>query len=612
MERKKNKMSRKKGKNGVFLIVYYYFVFYSNNGVSMAVKEVEKIPGELETLWHSTSHVMAAAVKELFPEAKFAIGPPIKNGFYYDFEVKEPFTPEDLGKIEKKMKEIVKRNEKFERKEISKKEALELFKNEPYKTELIKELGDEKISIYSNGKFTDLCRGPHIKNAGEIKAFKLLKAAGAYWRGSEKNKMLQRIYGISFRKREELDAYLKKLKEMGERNHIKLGKELDLFSVHPEAPGFPFIHGKGTVLWREMEKLWIEEHSALGYEIVQTPMILSKDLWLQSGHWDHYREHMYFVDIDDHEFAVKPMNCPGGILVYRNKRHSYRDLPIKMAELGTVHRHEKSGVLMGLFRVRKFTQDDAHVYCTEEQLKDQIIEIIELTIRLYKKFGFEDFKIEVSTKPEKAMGSDEVWEHATKALRAALEELKLGYTVNEGEGAFYGPKIDFHIKDSLEREWQCATIQVDFSMPEKFGLYYISKEDKKERPVMIHRALLGSFERFMGILIEHYGGAFPLWLSPVQVKVLNVADRHLDYAKKIEREMFRAGIRTELDKSQESVGKKVRTAAKEKIPFIAVVGDEEEKKKAVTVRDRTGKMEKNIPVPEFIERLKKSIEKREN
>ncbi len=577
----------------------------------MASKSGE-IPEEMEKLWHSTSHILSSAVKELFPEAKLGIGPPIKNGFYYDFDVKEPFTPEDLAKIEKKMKEIIARDEKFERKEISKKEALSLFKNEPYKLELIKDLGDEKLSIYSNGKFTDLCKGPHLKSAGEIKAFKLLKTAGAYWRGSEQRPMLQRIYGVSFGDKKKLEEHLRKLEEMGERNHIKLGKELDLFSVHPEAPGFPFIHGKGMVLWREMERLWEEEHKKLGYEIVQTPMILRKELWEQSGHWDHYREHMYFVEIDDNDFAVKPMNCPGGILVFKEKRHSYRDLPIKMAELGTVHRHEKSGVLMGLFRVRKFTQDDAHVYCTEEQLKEQIIEIIELTIRLYRKFGFGEFKIEISTRPEKAMGSAKVWEQATGALKNALEDLKLEYSVNEGAGAFYGPKIDFHIKDSLEREWQCATIQVDFSMPEKFDLYYISKEDKKKRPVMVHRAILGSFERFMGILIEHYGGAFPLWLSPVQVKVLGVADRHLGYARKTERQIFDAGIRTEFDESRESVGKKVREAAKEKVPFIVVVGDEEEKKGTLTVRDRNGKLEKNVKVSEFIETLKKSIENREN
>ncbi len=571
-----------------------------------------EIPSKLEKLWHSTSHVMASAVKELFPEAKLGIGPAIKNGFYYDFDVKQPFTPSDLEKIEKKMKEIIARNEKFERKEISKKEALELFKNEPYKLELINDLGDEKLSIYTHGKFTDLCKGPHIESTGEIKAFKLLKTAGAYWRGSEKRPMLQRIYGVSFREPKKLDEFLKKAKEMEERNHIKLGKELDLFSVHPEAPGFPFIHGKGMVIWREIEKLWEEEHRKLGYEIVQTPMILKKELWEKSGHWDHYREHMYFVEIDGVDFAVKPMNCPGGILIFKEKRHSYRDLPIKMAELGTVHRHEKSGVLMGLFRVRKFTQDDAHIYCTEEQLKEQIIEVIELTMRLYKKFGFNEFKIELSTKPEKAMGSEEVWEHATQALRNALEDLKLEYVVNEGEGAFYGPKIDFHIMDSLEREWQCATIQVDFSMPEKFDLYYISKEDKKERPVMVHRAILGSFERFIGILIEHYGGAFPLWLSPVQVKILNVADRHLEYAKKIGKKMAKQGIRIELDDRKESVGKKVREAAKQKIPFIVVVGDEEEKQNSITVRDRFGKMEKNIQVSAFIERLKNSIEKREN
>ncbi|MEM0360300.1 MAG: threonine--tRNA ligase [Candidatus Diapherotrites archaeon] len=558
---------------------------------------------KLETLWHSSSHVMADAVRQIFPKARLGIGPAAREGFYYDFDIDRPFTQEDLEKIEAKMKEIIKKNEKFEKKEISKEEAQKLFAGEPYKLELIEGLEGQKISIYSHGDFTDLCKGPHVQSTGEIKAFKLLRTAGAYWRGSEKNKMLQRIYGISFASEQELQDFLKKQKEIGERNHIKIGKDLDLFSIHPEAPGMPFFHDKGLIVLDAIVEFWKQEHRKRGYQIVSTPMILNKSLWLRSGHWDHYKDNMFFTKIEEQDFAVKPMNCPGGILVFSETRHSYRELPIKMAELGIVHRNERSGVLNGLFRVRKFTQDDAHIYCTEAQLKDEIKNVIELTKTLYSAFGFNEYQVELSTKPEKAMGSEEVWEHATKSLETALKEMKIEFKVNPGEGAFYGPKIDFHIKDALERNWQCGTIQVDFSMPEKFDLYYIGEDDKKHRPVMIHRALLGSLERFLGVLLENYGGALPLWLSPVQAKIIAIADRHCESIEKIASEMRMHGLRVETDARNESVSKKVREAQLQKIPYILVVGDSEIEKDAVTVRKRSGEMEKEVPVQKLIERI---------
>jgi threonyl-tRNA synthetase len=561
-------------------------------------------------LWHSTAHVLASAVKELWPDAKLGIGPAIEEGFYYDFDVKKPFTQEDLERIEKKMKEIIKKDLKFEKGTISKQEAKKLFKDEPYKLELLEEL-EEPVTIYKHGDFIDLCKGPHVKSTAEIKAFKLLRTAGAYWRGSEENPMLQRIYGISFKSEKALQEYLERLKELSERNHIKLGKELEIFSIHPEAPGAPFFHPNGTIIWDEVLKFWKEVHINEGYRFVMTPFILSKELWVRSGHWEHYRENMYFTKADDREFAVKPMNCPGHILIYKEKRHSYRELPIKMAELGIVHRHERSGVLYGLIRVRKFMQDDAHIFCTEEQLKSEVIKIIKLTDRIYKAFGFDAYSIELSTKPEKAMGSEQQWEHATNALKNALEDLKIPYGINEGEGAFYGPKIDFHIKDALGREWQCATIQVDFSMPEKFDLYYIGSDDKKHRPVMIHRAILGSIERFLGILIEHYGGAFPTWLSPVQAIVLPITDKNNEYASKIVAELRAHNIRAEADYSKETLSKKIREAQLKKIPYMLVVGDIEEKNNTVTVRTRKGVIKKAMPFTEFLTTISDEIANRE-
>lgn len=560
-------------------------------------------------LWHSASHVLASAVKELWPDAKLGIGPPIKEGFYYDFDVKEPFTQEDLKRIEKKMQEIIDRKERFIRKEISREEAEKLFKDEPYKLELLREIKGP-ITIYQNGNFIDLCKGPHVDNTGEIKAFKLIRTAGAYWRGSEKNPMLQRIYGIAFPSKQELDAYLKKLEELGERNHIKLGKQLGIFSIHEEAPGFPFFLPKGAIVWDEMIKFLKKLHIAEGYKFVRTPIIMSKELWVRSGHWDHYRQNMYFTQADDRMLAVKPMNCPGHILIYKEKRHSYKELPIKIAEFGIVHRLERSGVLYGLIRVRKFTQDDAHIFCTEEQLKDEIIKIIKLTDKIYKTFGFEDYSMELSTRPEDSMGTDEQWEHATNALESALKELKIDYKINEGEGAFYGPKIDFHIKDALEREWQCATIQVDFSMPEKFDLYYIGPDDKKHRPVMIHRAILGSIERFMGVLIEHYGGMFPTWLSPVQVRVMPITDRNLEYAKAVLEKLRESDIRAELDSRKETLPKKIREAQLEKIPYMLVIGDNEQKEGSVTVRTRKGVIKKSVKLEEFLSLIKEEIESR--
>jgi threonyl-tRNA synthetase len=558
----------------------------------------------LSVLWHSCSHVMAAAVKQLFPKAKLGIGPPIEEGFYYDFDVDRPFTPDDLKRIEEKMNEIIGSKARFRREELSKKDALKLFANEPFKLELIRELPGDKVSVYYTDSFVDLCRGPHVPHAGFIKAFKLLRTSGAYWRGSEKNKMLQRIYGIAFPKQETLDEFLKRVEEAERRSHLKLGKQLDLFSIHDEAPGFIFIHHNGMVIWNELINFWMREHLKRGYQIVNTPLIMKKRLWVQSGHWDHYRENMYFTQIDEEEYAVKPMNCPGAILIYKEKRHSYRDLPIKIAELGVVHRHERSGVLNGLFRTRKFTQDDAHIFCTEQQVEQQVIEVMELVDYVYKKVGFSDYHVELSTRPEKSMGTDEQWERAERALANAIERKHMAYKINEGEGAFYGPKIDFHIKDCLGRTWQCATVQLDFSMPEKFDLYYIGPDDKKHRPVMIHRVIYGSMERFLGVLIEHYAGAFPFWLSPIQVTVINVADRHADYAKRIVGRLLDRQFRAKLDARDASVSKRVRDAQLQRVPYTVVVGDKEQQQNSVTVRARNNELF-SMTFDEFIAKLEK-------
>lgn len=538
---------------------------------------------------HSTSHILAQAVKRLYPEARLAIGPAIADGFYYDFDVPRTFTPEDLERIEREMGAIVAADLPFERFELPRDQALQLVgrAGEEYKAELISGLGpDEVISFYRQGEFVDLCAGPHMPSTGRIKAFKLLNVAGAYWRGDERNKMLQRIYGTSFPKASLLKDHLFRLEEAKRRDHRKLGVELDLFSVHEAGPGFPFFHPKGMVLRNQLEDFWRHEHARNGYQEIRTPIILRQELWERSGHWDHYKENMYFTSIDDENYAIKPMNCPGGILVYRGKLHSYRELPIRLGELGLVHRHELSGVLHGLMRVRCFTQDDAHIYCRPEQVEEEIVRIIDLTEYFYREiFGF-DYRVELSTKPDKAMGSDEIWELATNALRGALETRDLEYKVNEGDGAFYGPKIDFHLRDCLGRTWQCGTIQVDFLMPEKFELHYIGEDGERHRPVMIHRVIYGSLERFIAILTEHFAGAFPVWLAPVQARVFPITDRHGPYAREVTETLRRAGIRVEFDGRNEKVGYKIREAQVQKIPYMLVVGDRELESGTVAVRHR--------------------------
>lgn len=537
-------------------------------------------------LRHSASHILAQAVKRLYKDVKLAIGPAIENGFYYDFDAERPFTPEDLIKIQAEMDKIVKENLAIERAELSRSEALALFEKqgESYKVELINDLpADAVISTYKQGEFIDLCAGPHVLSTGKVKAFKLQSIAGAYWRGDEKRKMLQRIYGTAFEKKAELDEYLTMLEEAAKRDHRKLGRELDLFSISEEGPGFPFFHPNGMIVRNELESFWRELHREFGYQEIKTPIILNRKLWEQSGHWDHYKENMYFTQIDGEDYAVKPMNCPGGILVYRTQHHSYRDLPLRTAELGLVHRHELSGALHGLMRVRAFTQDDAHIFMLPAQIKEEIQKVIDLFDRVYSTFGLE-YHAELSTRPEKAMGSEEVWETTTNALREALEERGMKYIINEGDGAFYGPKIDFHLRDSIGRTWQCGTIQLDMLLPEKFDLTYVGEDGQKHRPVMIHRVAYGSIERFIGILIEHYAGTFPVWLAPVQVKILTITDKHSDYAYALKKEMFDKGIRAEVDDRNEKIGYKIRESQMSKVPYIIVIGDKEMEERKVAVR----------------------------
>ena len=560
----------------------------------------------IEILRHSASHVLAAAVKELYPDTRLGIGPAIEDGFYYDFdnlEIKE----EDLGKIEKKALELIKKNLKFERIQVDKKKARELLKNEPYKLELLQDI--EKPSFYKTGSFIDLCHGPHVDSTKEIKAFKLLRLAGAYWKGDSKNKMLTRIYGTAFSSENELKEFLRLREEAEKRNHVKIGKEMDLFSMHEEAPGMPFFHDKGNYIFEKLVEYMKEEMCKLGYQVNKTPMILNKDLWLRSGHWEHYRENMYFTKIDERDFAVKPMNCPGNLLIFKNNIHSYKELPLKAGEFGLVHRHELSGVLNGLFRVRCFTQDDAHVFCMEEQVQEQVIELLELVDRIYSTFGLK-YHVELSTRPEKAMGDIKLWEKAENLLKKTLEIKKINYKLNPGEGAFYGSKIDFHIEDSLKRRWQCGTIQLDFQMPEKFELTYEGKDGRKHRPVMIHRAIYGSVERFMGNLIEHFNGKFPLWISPNQVKVLNITDRNLNYARKIFERLKEENIRVEMDERSESLSKKVRDAQMERYNYVVTIGDKEEEKKTLAIRNREGKTEFNVDLEKFIKKLKEEINAR--
>ncbi|NTW05797.1 MAG: threonine--tRNA ligase [Peptococcaceae bacterium] len=558
---------------------------------------------------HSASHVMAQAVQKLFPGTKLAIGPAIADGFYYDFDSPVKFTPEMLEEIQKEIDTIVKNDLPFNRREVDRKDAVDFFKScgEDYKLELINDLPEEaSITYYQQGDFIDLCAGPHVPSTGYLKAFKLTNLAGAYWRGNEKNKMLQRIYGTSFPKKSMLEEHLFRIEEAKKRDHRKLGAELDLFSILEEGPGFPFFHPKGMVVRNELEKFWREEHYRRGYEEIRTPIILNRELWERSGHWDHYRDNMYFTKIDEMDYAVKPMNCPGSILIYKGKLHSYRDLPIRMGELGLVHRHELSGVLHGLMRVRCFTQDDAHIFMLPEQIKDEIIGVIELVDYFYNVFGFK-YRVEVSTKPDKAMGSDEIWENATSALEDALKAKGMEYKINEGDGAFYGPKIDFKLEDCLGRTWQCGTIQLDFQMPEKFDLSYIGEDGQKHQPVMIHRVVFGSMERFIGILIEHFGGALPVWLAPVQVKVLPITSRHTEYAHKVVEALKNAGIRVEIDDRNEKVNYKIREAQGQKVPYMLVLGDREVENASMSVRHRSEGDMGSMMADAFINKVNEEI-----
>ena len=541
-----------------------------------------------DALRHSASHIMAQAVKRLFGDVKVGIGPSIANGYYYDFDTEHTFTPEDLEKIQAEMDEIIKEDLPIVRREVTREEAINLFaaENEIYKVELINNLPEDVvISLYQQGEFVDLCAGPHVPSTGRVKVIKLQSLAGAYWRGDEKRKMLQRIYGTAFEKKADLDAYLNMLAEAAKRDHRKLGRELDLFSIQEEGPGFPFFHPKGMIIRNELEAFWRKLHIKYGYQEIKTPIILHQKLWQQSGHWDHYRDNMYFTTIDEEGYAVKPMNCPGGILVYRSQYHSYRDLPLRTAELGLVHRHELHGALHGLMRVRSFTQDDAHIFMLPSQIKEEIMGVIELFDTVYSVFGL-TYHAELSTKPEKAMGADEMWELTTNALREALESKNMPYKVNEGNGAFYGPKIDFHLRDSIGRTWQCGTIQLDMQMPERFDLNYIGEDGQKHRPVMIHRACYGSIERFIGILIEHFAGAFPLWLAPVQVRILPITERQTAYASDIARRMRELDIRVEVDSRNEKIGYKIREGQIEKIPYMFIIGDKEIDSQSVAVRKR--------------------------
>ena len=541
-----------------------------------------------EAFRHTTSHILAQAVKRLWPDTKCAIGPAIKDGFYYDFEFSFPFTTEHLVDVEKEMKKIVKEALPLERSAVSREEALKLMEDrgEPYKVELIEELPEgEEISLYKQGEFVDLCAGPHVSNTSVVKAFKLQSVAGAYWHGDEHNQMLTRIYGTSFPKAAELDEYLAKIEEAKKRDHRKLGKELGLFAIMEEGPGFPFFLPKGMVLKNLLIDYWRKLHTREGYVEISTPIILSRHLWENSGHWDHYKDNMYTTVIDDEDYAVKPMNCPGGMLVYKVEPRSYKDLPMRVGELGLVHRHEKSGQLHGLMRVRCFTQDDAHIFMTEDQVQDEIKGVARLIDEVYSKFGFK-YHVELSTRPEDSMGTDEEWEMATNALRGALESLGLNYVVNEGDGAFYGPKIDFHLEDSIGRTWQCGTIQLDFQMPQRFDLEYTGADGEKHRPIMIHRVAFGSIERFIGILIEHYAGKFPVWLSPVQVKILPVSEKFADYAEKVSDALKAAGVRVETDDRSEKLGYKIRSAQMEKVPYMLIVGEKEVEGECVSVRRR--------------------------
>ena len=564
----------------------------------------------LEVIRHSSAHLLAQAVKRLYPQALFGIGPVIENGFYYDIDLDISLTPEDLVTIEKEMNKIIKENHAVRRLEVSREEALERFSDDWLKLELIRDLPEDAvISVYTQGEFYDLCRGVHVPSTGKIKAVKLQSIAGAYWRGNSDNKMLQRIYGTAFYNKEDLKAHLHMLEEAKKRDHRKLGKELGLFTLMEEGPGFPFFLPKGMILRNELEKYWRKIHEAAGHDEIRTPIMLNKKLWETSGHWYHYRENMYTSVIDEQEFAIKPMNCPGSILVYKHDLHSYKELPLRYGELGLVHRHEYSGALHGLMRVRNFTQDDAHIFMTKDQIKDEIIDLIQLTDGFYKTFGFE-YSVELSTRPEDSMGSDEDWETAESALAEALQDAGLDFEINEGDGAFYGPKIDFKLRDSIGRTWQCGTIQLDFQLPERFDITYIGSDGEKHRPVMLHRVVFGSIERFIGILIEHYAGAFPVWLAPIQVIVIPVSkEAHLSYTLDVQNQLKAAGIRVTLDDRDEKVGYKIREAQMKKIPYMLVLGDAEKEKHQVNVRKYSEQKSESVDVHVFIESVKEQIQK---
>ena len=561
----------------------------------------------IEIIRHSTAHVMAQAVKRIYGNVKLAIGPTVKNGFYYDFDLDTPLTHGDIEKIEEEMNKIINEDLKFKRKDVSREEALKLMseKGEDYKVQLINDLDEsENISLYEQGDFTDLCRGPHIPSTKFIKAFKLTSVAGAYWRGSEKNKMLQRIYGVAFASKKELDKYLNMIEEAKKRDHRKLGRELRLFEIMDEGPGFPFFLPKGVVLKNILIDYWRKLHNKAGYVEIETPIMLNKELWIRSGHWDHYKENMYTSMIDDKEFALKPMNCPGGMLVYKSEGHSYRDLPLRVGELGRVHRHELSGALHGLMRVRAFTQDDAHIFMLPEQIKSEILGVIKLIDEVYGTLGFK-YNIELSTRPEDSMGSDEEWTMAESSLKEALDEGGLDYKINEGDGAFYGPKIDFHIEDSLGRSWQCGTIQLDFQLPQRFELEYIGSDGEKHRPIVIHRVIFGSIERFIGILIEHFAGKFPVWLAPVQVKVLPISDNFVEYGSEVIGKLREAGIRCEIDNRNEKIGYKIREARNERVPYMIIIGEQEKNHGNISLRSREGGDEGSTSLEEFIARVQK-------
>ena len=566
----------------------------------------------MEVYRHTCAHVLAQAIKNIYPTCNLAIGPVIDNGFYYDIDFNTPISQEDFKKIEVEMQKIIKSKIPVERFELPRAEAIKLMQKygEKYKVELINDLPeDATISFYKQGTFTDLCRGPHLPNTGKIKAFKLVSIAGAYWRGNEKNKMLTRIYGVAFAKKDEMDAYFEMLEEAKKRDHIRLGKELKLFALLNEGKGFPFFLPNGMVLKNTLVDFWRDLHRKEGYVEIQTPIILTRNLWENSGHWDHYKDNMYTTKIDGEDCAVKPMNCPGGMLVYKLAPRSYKDFPLRMSEMGLVHRHEKSGQLHGLFRVRCFTQDDAHIFMLPEQITDEIKRVVRLTDAIYKQFGFK-YKVELSTRPENSMGSLEDWEQATSALQAALDELGLEYEINEGDGAFYGPKIDFHLQDSIGRTWQCGTIQLDFQMPQRFDLEYVGEDGQKHRPIMIHRAIFGSIERFIGILIEHFAGKFPVWLSPVQVKILPITDRTLDYAEGVASKLAAEGIRCEVDKRSEKIGYKIREAKLEKVPYILVVGDKEAEDGTVNVNKRGVEEKETLSISDFVARVKEEDAKK--